>query len=70
MIKEHKFKTSIENEIINNENTKTTHLYIKNNLNFQVHLIPRVKQYLLNLKFLRCNTSINNNVLIGLGRDV
>jgi hypothetical protein len=49
-----------------NENTKYTHLYIPYQFDNQIHLIPGAKRCFSELKFLRCNTSINDNVLSGL----
>ncbi|RIA95075.1 hypothetical protein C1645_817195 [Glomus cerebriforme] len=55
----------IKNDIFNifiNEDTKFTHLYIP----YQIHLIPGIKRCFSEIEFLSCNTSINNNVLVGL----
>jgi hypothetical protein len=59
----------IKNEIFNlfiNENMKFTHLYIPYQFNFQIHLIPGSKICLSEIKFLSCNASIENNILVGL----
>ncbi|PKY25681.1 hypothetical protein RhiirB3_528071, partial [Rhizophagus irregularis] len=59
----------IENEIIKlfvNENTKFTHLYLPYQVNFQIHLIPGAESCLSEIKFLRCNASIENYILDGL----
>ncbi|GBC07735.1 hypothetical protein RclHR1_07660011 [Rhizophagus clarus] len=58
-----------ENDIFNlfiNENTKFTHLYIPQQFDRQIHLIPGAKRCLSEIEFLSCNTNINDNVLIGL----
>jgi hypothetical protein len=47
-----------------NKNVKFTHLYIPRNFNFQIHLIPGARSCFSNIKFLRCYTSISNNILI------
>ncbi|RGB28693.1 hypothetical protein C1646_767517 [Rhizophagus diaphanus] len=49
-----------------NENTKFTHLYIPQQFNHQIHLIPGAEICFSEIEFLSCNTSINDNVLIGL----
>ncbi|GBC00552.1 hypothetical protein RclHR1_00390006 [Rhizophagus clarus] len=59
------FKDKILDLFIN-ENTKYTHLYIPYQFDNQIHLIPGAKRCFSELKFLRCNTSINDNVLSGL----
>ncbi|EXX76889.1 uncharacterized protein OCT59_016002 [Rhizophagus irregularis] len=59
----------IENEIIKlfvNENTKFTHLYLPYQVNFQIHLIPGAESCLSEIKFLRCNASVENYILDGL----
>jgi hypothetical protein len=59
----------VENEIFNlfiNENTKFTHLYIPQQFDYQIHLIPNAKSCLSEIEFLSCNTNINDNVLTGI----
>ncbi|CAG8610245.1 19368_t:CDS:2 [Rhizophagus irregularis] len=59
----------VKKEIYNlfiNENTRLTHLYIPNQFDYPIHLIPGANLCFSNLKFLSCNTSINDNVLSGL----
>ncbi|PKC62179.1 hypothetical protein RhiirA1_465498 [Rhizophagus irregularis] len=60
----------IKNEILNlfiNENTRFTHLYIPQNFDYQIHLIPGAKRCFSEIVFLSCNTNrVNGNVLIGL----
>ncbi|PKK71474.1 hypothetical protein RhiirC2_778366 [Rhizophagus irregularis] len=60
----------IKNEILNlfiNENTRFTHLYIPQNFDYQIHLIPGAKHCFSEIVFLSCNTNrVNGNVLIGL----
>ena len=55
----------IEKEIFNiffiNGNTKFTHLYIPYQFDYQIHLMPGVKHCFSELKFLSCNTSINDD---------
>ncbi|RIA95066.1 hypothetical protein C1645_817183 [Glomus cerebriforme] len=62
-------KISIKNEIFNlfiNEDRKYSHLYIPEEFDFQIHLIPGFKHCFSEIKFLSCNIKINDNVLIGL----
>ncbi|CAG8604029.1 14629_t:CDS:2 [Rhizophagus irregularis] len=62
-------KKIILKEIIHlfiNENTKFTHLYIPQQFNHQIHLIPGAEICFSEIEFLSCNTSINDNVLIEL----
>ncbi|EXX52658.1 uncharacterized protein OCT59_016208 [Rhizophagus irregularis] len=59
----------IKNDLLNlfiNNNTKFTHLYIYQQFNRQIHLIPESKQCFSDIKFLSCNASIDDYVLIGL----
>lgn len=49
-----------------NKNVRITHLYIPKEFNFQIHLIPEAKICFSKLKFLRCYTNIDNNILTGL----
>jgi hypothetical protein len=59
----------IKNDILNlfiNNNTKFTHLYIYQQFDRQIHLIPEAKKCLTEIKFLSCDASINDNILIGL----
>ncbi|RIA95089.1 hypothetical protein C1645_817207 [Glomus cerebriforme] len=59
----------IQKEIFNlfiNGNTKITHLYIPTQFDYKIHLIPGTKRCFSEIEFLRCNTSINNDVLAGL----
>ncbi|GBC06297.1 hypothetical protein RclHR1_06750001 [Rhizophagus clarus] len=59
----------IQNEIIKlfiNENTKFTHLYVPQGFDYQISLIPEVKQCFSKIIFLSCNADMNNNVLTGL----
>ncbi len=50
-----------------NENTRFTHLYIPHLFDYQIHgLISEAKNCFSELEFLSCNTSIDDNVLIGL----
>ncbi|PKY49511.1 hypothetical protein RhiirA4_465541 [Rhizophagus irregularis] len=58
-------KKEIYNLFIN-ENTRLTHLYVPNQIDYPIHLIPGANLCFSNLKFLSCNTSINDNVLSGL----
>jgi len=56
----------IRNEVINlfiSKNTKFTHLYIPYQFDFQIHLIPEAKTCFSEIKFLSCNTSINDNIV-------
>src|SRR6266542_2368717 len=69
IIKMYDFMIFKKNEIINlfiNGNAKFTHLYIPQQFNYQIHLVPGAKHCFSELKFLSCNTSINDNVLAGL----
>ncbi|CAB5201801.1 unnamed protein product [Rhizophagus irregularis] len=59
----------IQNEIIKlfiNENTKFTHLYVPQEFNYQINLIPGAKQCFSDIIFLSCNVDMNDNVLTGL----
>jgi hypothetical protein len=59
----------IRREILNlfiNENTRLTHLRVPYQFDYPIHLIPGANICFSNLEFLSCNTSINNNVLVGL----
>jgi hypothetical protein len=59
----------IQNEIIKlfiNENTRFTHLYVPQEFNYQINLIPGSKQCFSKIIFLSCNANMNNNVLTGL----
>jgi hypothetical protein len=59
----------IKNEIIKlfiNENMKYTHLYLPQQLDFQLHLIPGAESCISDIEFLSCNASINDNILVGL----
>ncbi len=59
----------IKKEIFNlfiNENTRFTHLYISNQFDYQIHLISGAEHCFSKLEFLSCDTSINDNVLVGL----
>ncbi|RIA95090.1 hypothetical protein C1645_873039 [Glomus cerebriforme] len=61
----------IENEIFKlfiNENTKFTHLYILNQFDYQIHLIPGVECCFSKLKVLRCGFNMNQNILEGLAK--
>ncbi|RGB38675.1 hypothetical protein C1646_755371 [Rhizophagus diaphanus] len=49
-----------------NKNTKFTHLYIPKQFDYQIHLIPGADQCFSELEYLFCQTSINENILIGL----
>jgi hypothetical protein len=49
-----------------NENTRLTHLYIPDQFDYQIHLIPGAKLCFSELEFLSCYTYINDNVLNGL----
>uniref|UniRef100_U9UZ55 F-box associated domain-containing protein n=1 Tax=Rhizophagus irregularis (strain DAOM 181602 / DAOM 197198 / MUCL 43194) TaxID=747089 RepID=U9UZ55_RHIID len=48
------------------KHVRLTHLYIPNQFDYPIHLIPGANLCFSNLKFLSCNTSINDNVLSGL----
>ncbi|PKY54656.1 hypothetical protein RhiirA4_473594 [Rhizophagus irregularis] len=59
----------IQYEIFNlfiNKNTKFTHLYIPKQFDCQIHLIPGADQCFSELEYLFCQTSINENILVGL----
>ncbi|CAG8623212.1 11313_t:CDS:2 [Rhizophagus irregularis] len=59
----------IQYEIFNlfiNKNTKFTHLYIPKQFDCLIHLIPGADQCFSELEYLFCQTSINENILIGL----
>ncbi|RGB25752.1 hypothetical protein C1646_771307 [Rhizophagus diaphanus] len=59
----------VEDEIFKlfiNKNVKITHLYIPRKFNYQIHLIPEAKICFSKIKFLRCYTNIDNNILTGL----
>ncbi|RIA92269.1 hypothetical protein C1645_874901 [Glomus cerebriforme] len=59
----------LRNEIFNlfiNENTIFTHLYIPYQFDYQIHLIPGAERCFSEIKFLSCNTNINDNVLSGI----
>ncbi|RIA84519.1 hypothetical protein C1645_879876 [Glomus cerebriforme] len=45
-------------------NTKFTHLYIPLQFNYPIHLIPGAKFCFSEVKFLSCNSNINNDILI------
>ena len=45
---------------------KFTHLYIPQEFNSQIHLIPGAKSCFSEIELLRCHTSINDNILVGL----
>jgi hypothetical protein len=49
-----------------NKNSKFTHLYIPKQFDCQIHLIPGAEQCFSDLEFLSCQTSINENILVGL----
>ncbi|RIA95078.1 hypothetical protein C1645_817197 [Glomus cerebriforme] len=62
-------KISIKNEIFNlfiNKDMKYSHLYIPEEFDFQIHLIPGFKHCFSEIKFLSCYIKINDNVLIRL----
>ncbi|CAB4407617.1 unnamed protein product [Rhizophagus irregularis] len=62
-------RLSIKNDIINvfiNDKTRFTHLYIPQNFNYQIHLIPGAEFCFSRLEFLFCKTSVNEKVLGGL----
>jgi hypothetical protein len=62
-------KSFIEDKILKlfiNEKRVFTHLYIPNKFNYQMHLIPGAKRCFSELQFLRCHTTINDNILTGL----
>src|ERR1044072_1051564 len=62
-------RLSIKNVIFDlfiNENTNYTHLYIPQQSDCQIHLIPGAKHCFSTLEFFYCSTSINDDVLIGL----
>ncbi|GBC21532.2 hypothetical protein GLOIN_2v1884061 [Rhizophagus irregularis DAOM 181602=DAOM 197198] len=62
-------RLSIKNDIINvfiNDKTRFTHLYIPQNFNYQIHLIPGAEFCFSRLEFLFCKTSVNEKVLDGL----
>ncbi|GBB88147.1 hypothetical protein RclHR1_14690002 [Rhizophagus clarus] len=62
-------RLTVQDEIFNlfvNENIRITHLYIPNDFNYQIHLIPGARSCFSKIKFLKCSTNINNNILIGL----
>ncbi|PKK62279.1 hypothetical protein RhiirC2_855783 [Rhizophagus irregularis] len=59
----------LKNEIIKlfiNENMKYTHLYIPQQFDFQLYLIPGFEQSFSDIEFLSCNTRINDNILVEL----
>src|ERR1051325_6602738 len=59
----------IKNSVFNlfiNENTTFTHLYVPQQFDYQIHLIPGAKRCFSKLKFLHCNSSIDDSVLVGL----
>ncbi|RIA82699.1 hypothetical protein C1645_834974 [Glomus cerebriforme] len=49
-----------------NSNTKFTHLYLPQQFDYQIHLIPEAKRCFSELEFLSCNTRIKDDVLDGL----
>jgi hypothetical protein len=49
-----------------NENTRLTHLHVLYQFDYPIHLIPGANLCFTNLKFLSYNTSINDNVVVGL----
>ncbi|CAB4444282.1 unnamed protein product [Rhizophagus irregularis] len=59
----------VESVILNlfiKENRKFTHLYIPHRFDHQIHLIPDAKYCFLELQFLCCHTTIDDNILNGL----
>ncbi|PKK58444.1 hypothetical protein RhiirC2_796288 [Rhizophagus irregularis] len=61
----------IQLEIINlliNENTKFTHLYIPKQFNYQINLFPGFQNCFSNIVFLCCSSNIDDNVLDGLSK--
>ncbi|CAG8691420.1 13512_t:CDS:2 [Rhizophagus irregularis] len=59
----------VESVILNlfiKENRKFTHLYIPHRFDHQIHLIPDAKCCFLELQFLCCHTTIDDNILNGL----
>ncbi|GBC47159.2 hypothetical protein GLOIN_2v1866985 [Rhizophagus irregularis DAOM 181602=DAOM 197198] len=48
------------------KNRKFTHLYIPHRFDHQIHLIPDAKCCFLELQFLCCHTTIDDNILNGL----
>jgi hypothetical protein len=62
-------KAILKNEIYYlfiNENTRFTYLYIPQNFDCQIHLIPGAKHCFSEISFLSCYARINDNVLFGL----
>jgi hypothetical protein len=49
-----------------NENTKFTHLYLSQKFDYPIHFIPGAEHCISEIKFLSCNTNINDNILTGL----
>ncbi|PKK79010.1 hypothetical protein RhiirC2_769605 [Rhizophagus irregularis] len=59
----------IKNDIINafiNERTRFTHLYLPQQFDYQLHLIPGAEQCFSTLEFLYCKTNVDEPVFIGL----
>jgi hypothetical protein len=59
----------VKNEIFKlfiNENTRFTHLYLPQHFDYQLHLIPGVKQCFSEIVFFSCLTRASDEVLIGL----
>ncbi|GBB83141.1 hypothetical protein RclHR1_00010023 [Rhizophagus clarus] len=59
----------VMNEILKlfiNENRIFTHLYVPYKFDHQIHLIPGAKHCFSELRFLYCNSNLNDNILIGL----
>ncbi|GES84971.1 hypothetical protein GLOIN_2v1784962 [Rhizophagus clarus] len=62
-------KSHVREEIFNlfiNENMRFTHLFIPQQLDYQIHLIPGARLCFSELEFLSCNTRIDDEVFIGL----
>uniref|UniRef100_U9UX84 F-box domain-containing protein n=1 Tax=Rhizophagus irregularis (strain DAOM 181602 / DAOM 197198 / MUCL 43194) TaxID=747089 RepID=U9UX84_RHIID len=62
-----RFHTLSANTLFADENIIFTHLYIPQNFDYQIYLIPGAKRCFSEIVFLSCNTNrVNGNVLIGL----
>jgi hypothetical protein len=64
-----KHKLLIKDDIINsfiNEKSRFTHLYLPQQFNYQIHLIPGAEQCFSSLEFLYCKTNVDEKILTGL----
>ncbi len=59
----------VENEILNifiNENMKYTHLYMPDEIDFQINLIPGAESCFSEIEFLSCSNGIDDSIVAGL----